>query len=87
MIRQMLALAYEAAKVEARRFAEALEEATEPPPVEQAPAPEPTQFAPPSKWSSPAFHVEALGSRVCPDCDEPKRVGAYRCPKCTRGVA
>jgi hypothetical protein len=86
VIREMLRLAVEAVKVEARRFAEALEEATEPP-VEQAPAPEPVQSAPPSKWTSPAFHVEALGSRVCPDCDEPKRVGAYRCPKCTRGVA
>ncbi len=38
--------------------------------------------APPSRWASSAYHVEVLGSSVCPDCDEVKAVGSYRCKPC-----
>jgi hypothetical protein len=98
VIREMLRLAVEAVKVEARRFAAAIVppgvaaghdsrgdtpgSGSDPGQGELSTTP-----APPSKWQSPAFHTEALGSRVCPDCEQPKRVGAYRCPKCTRGAS
>ena len=78
MIRQMLKLAVEAAKVELARLFDAIDAADA---AEMAP-PAPATAAPPSKWSSPAYHIEALGSSVCPDCEAPKNVGAYRCKPC-----
>jgi hypothetical protein len=93
VIRQILKLAVAAAKVEARRFAEKLEEATAPPGVpvpvhEPAPIPEPVvESSPASKWQSPTFHTETLKSTTCPDCGGAKRVGWYRCPKCVRGAS
>jgi hypothetical protein len=100
MIRQMLKLAFEAAKVEARNLVDAVvppgvaaghDSRGDTPgsgsdPGQDEVSTKPVQaVAPSTKWQSPQFHVDALGSRVCPDCDEPKRVGAYRCGACTRG--
>jgi hypothetical protein len=91
VIRQMLRLAVEAAKIEASRLVTALAPpgvpvpTSEPAPIAEPVAvqPPPSEPAPASKWSSPAFHVETLKSTTCPDCDGPKKVGWYRCPKCT----
>jgi hypothetical protein len=93
MIRKMLGLAWEAAKVELEQWknptpAGALIE----PVVEDVPAinevvtvsapiasaPSANKSATSNKWQSPAFHVETLNSKVCPDCGEPKSVGWYR---------
>ena len=41
---------------------------------------------PPSRWHSPAYHVEILGSGVCPDCEGQKPVGDYRCQPCAKWV-
>jgi hypothetical protein len=77
MIRQMLKLAVEAAKVEADRFLGLAEEPATP---KAEPASVNVQ---PSKWSSPEFHIEVLKSASCPDCDKPKKAGSYRCKPCT----
>lgn len=92
MIRQMLRLAVDAARVE-------IDIRRNPPPALAEPA-QPTttatiaELAPvvdrdvkPAKdnrWESPTFHVETLRSETCPDCGEPKKVGSYRCAPCTK---
>lgn len=57
-----------------------------PPAAAMAPDPSAPQTTPApqvmSKWSSPAFHIEALASAACPDCGEAKKVGWYRCSGC-----
>jgi hypothetical protein len=78
-LRRFVGLAAEALKVEAKRWLDPADksDAPEPPPVVVAPS------KPTSKWHSSAYHVEVLGSSVCPDCEQPKKAGAYRCPPCT----
>lgn len=84
MIRKMLGLAWEAAKVEIdlrRNPPPALEEH-----IESAPAPEPprsvTAAVTSSKWMSTKFQMEALAAKTCPDCGVEKKVGSYRCVPC-----
>jgi len=90
MIRQLLKLAVDAAKVEYGRWRNP-GTATEP---EQAPelepeAPPPVPATPPaSKWTSTAYHTQVLASTECPFCNGAKSVGAYMCKPCigTKGV-
>lgn len=73
MIRRMLRLAVDAAKFELARLFQA---------VDEADAAADAVATPPSKWTSSAYHLEVLGSSVCPRCESPKLVGAYRCKRC-----
>lgn len=88
MIRQALRLAVEAAKVEVRNLVDVLTAAgtlkaeSESPREPAVVLRQVAKLAAPSKWSSPAFHTEALKSTKCPDCDKPKKVGSYRCRTC-----
>jgi hypothetical protein len=76
MIRQIIKLAIEAVKVEAQRW---LEPTQEPAPVVAAPVE--------SKWSCPKFHMEALASTTCPECNGPKQVHWYMCSDCRKPAA
>jgi hypothetical protein len=90
MIRRMLKLAVDAAKVEAKRRLgrEEPEPAQSPSAVEPSPvaeeAPTPVTAAPvkESPWVSGNYHQMVLKSASCPECEQPKKVGAYRCPSC-----
>lgn len=89
MFRQMLRLAVEAVKVEIELWKNPT--GVEPEPM---PAPVPVAVAEPppvpkavSKWSSTAFHMEALRSTSCPDCGATKKVGSYRCVTCASEAA
>lgn len=75
MIRKLLKLALSAARHEVARW-------KNPAPPEPAPVVVPADRWRNSRWSSSAYHVEVLGSSVCPDCDEVKAVGSYRCKAC-----
>ena len=69
------------AKEELRRFFDDVDAAD----AAEAQAAEPVVVPaakPASRWESPGYHIEVLGSRVCPDCDEPKVTGRYRCAPC-----
>jgi hypothetical protein len=87
MIRKMLGLIVEAAKVEiAHRKTPLLA-----PAVETVPAIEAVEVSvtsavttPDLRWQSPKFHTDTLASKVCPDCSEEKRIGWYRCQLCTK---
>ncbi len=87
MIRKMLGLAWEAAKVElANRRTPLLAPAVETvPAIDEAVEVSVTSAVTTpdrSRWQSPAFHTQTLASTKCPDCGEEKRVGWYRCSPC-----
>jgi hypothetical protein len=79
LVRQILSLAWQAAKVEIARRKDPAPEPAPPVAVKVTPAPAPKAS---SKWESNAFHTEALKSKTCPDCGEPKKIGSYRCAPC-----
>ena len=84
MIRQILKLAADAAKVEIDRWRNpgAEPEPIAVTPVAVLPEPEPSP-APVTRWSSTTQgHTQALASTSCPDCGVAKKVGAYRCAPC-----
>jgi len=70
MIRRILRLAVDAAKVELSRLVESA-----------APAPAPVPVPQRSPWESPAYHLEQLANLVC-CCGEAKEHGSYRCKRC-----
>lgn len=88
MIRQVLKLAVEAAKVELRRLFDDIDEADaeEAPPIVAAPVQVTAASAKVtperSKWCSSAYHMKALGSPTCLECGAEKKVGAYMCKAC-----
>lgn len=77
MFRKIVKLAYEAIKVEGRRWLNP-EPMPEPAPVVAAPVQVPTR----SKWCSSKYHMEALSSATCLECGAAKKVGAYMCGTC-----
>ena len=88
MLRQMLKLAADAAKVELERWrnpgAEPVPAALpEPTPPEPTPEAKPaTTIATDSPWRSSAYHVQVLARVECPFCNGSKDVGAYMCRAC-----
>lgn len=90
MIRKMLGLAFEAAKVELEHWRNPAPAFVEPvvemvPAVNEAVEVSVTSAVttPVASWRhSTKGHVDALAATACPDCGEAKQVGWYVCAAC-----
>lgn len=81
LIRLIVRLLYEGLREEAARLVARLRPSPPPPPPTSPAAKE----VPPPETSlsvTANYHALVIRSDVCPDCQGPKQIGAYRCMRC-----